>query len=59
MPPKYQLTHGQILHGFQYEDDYWGMQPTASMASKAELAWQFLHVDANRMVKGFGLEWLV
>ncbi len=28
MPPKYQLTHGQILHGFQYEDDYWGMQPT-------------------------------
>ena len=27
-PPKYELTHGQILHGFQYDDEYWGIQPT-------------------------------
>ncbi len=28
MPGKYSLTHGQIRHGFQYRDEYWGKQPT-------------------------------
>jgi hypothetical protein len=28
MPGKYSLTHGQIKHGFQFDDDYWGRQPT-------------------------------
>ncbi|MFO0975237.1 MAG: hypothetical protein U0996_02505 [Planctomycetaceae bacterium] len=28
MPGKYSLTHGQIRHGFQYTDEYWGKQPT-------------------------------
>ena len=26
---KYTLTHGQILHGFQYTDDYWKREPTS------------------------------
>lgn len=28
LPPRYVLIHGQIEHGFQYEDDYWKTQPT-------------------------------
>ncbi len=28
MPGQYQLTHGQIQHGFQYDDDFWKSQPT-------------------------------
>ncbi len=28
LPPKYELTHGQIQHGFQYDDEYWKSQPT-------------------------------
>ncbi len=28
MPAKYELTHGQILHGLQYDDEYWKRQPT-------------------------------
>ena len=27
-PAKYKLTHGQIQHGFQYDDVYWKTQPT-------------------------------
>jgi len=25
---KYSLSHGQIVHGFQFTDDYWKLQPT-------------------------------
>ncbi len=25
---RYKLTHGQIQHGFQYDDEYWRTQPT-------------------------------
>jgi len=25
---RYSLAHGQIMHGFQYTDDYWKLQPT-------------------------------
>ena len=28
IPAKKALTHGQIRHGFQFEDDYWKRQPT-------------------------------
>lgn len=28
LPAKVSLTHGQIRHGFQFEDDYWCRQPT-------------------------------
>ncbi len=28
LPGKYSLTHGQIRHGFQFDDDYWARQPT-------------------------------
>jgi hypothetical protein len=28
MPGRYSLLHGQIRHGFQYQDDYWKTQPT-------------------------------
>lgn len=28
IPAKKALTHGQIRHGFQYDDDYWKRQPT-------------------------------
>ncbi|MFN9294010.1 MAG: spermidine synthase [Planctomyces sp.] len=28
LPSKVSLTHGQIRHGFQFEDEYWCRQPT-------------------------------
>ena len=28
MPGRYSLLHGQIRHGFQYQDEYWKTQPT-------------------------------
>lgn len=28
LPAKVSLTHGQIRHGFQFEDEYWCRQPT-------------------------------
>ncbi len=28
LPPRLVLTHGQIDHGFQFDDDYWSGQPT-------------------------------
>ena len=28
LPCKYSLTHGQIRHGFPFDDDYWARQPT-------------------------------
>ena len=28
MPARYELTHGQIQHGCQFDDEYWKTQPT-------------------------------
>lgn len=35
MPPKKSLTHGQIRHGFQFDDDYWKRQPTTYYGRKS------------------------
>ena len=37
MPSLYRLMHGQIQHGFQYDDDYWGRQPTTYYGEESGL----------------------
>ncbi len=37
MPDKVSLTHGQIRHGFQFQDEYWGRQPTTYYAYESGL----------------------
>ncbi len=37
MPAQYQLTHGQIQHGFQFDDDYWKTQPTTYYGKESGL----------------------
>ncbi len=51
MPGQYQLTHGQIQHGFQYDDDYWKTQPTTYYGKESGLG---LAIQAVRERKGKG-----
>lgn len=38
LPPRYVLTHGQIEHGFQFDDEYWSKQPTTYYGPQSGLA---------------------
>ena len=37
MPSLHRLMHGQIQHGFQYDDEYWGRQPTTYYGEESGL----------------------
>lgn len=37
LPAKFSLTHGQIRHGFQFDDDYWSRQPTTYYGKESGL----------------------
>lgn len=38
---KYSLTHGQILHGFQFTDDFWKRQPTTYYGRESGIGMAF------------------
>jgi hypothetical protein len=49
MPSRYKLTHGQIQHGFQYDDEYWKTQPTTYYGEASGLG---LAIQTVRQRKG-------
>ena len=48
-PARYELTHGQIQHGCQFDDDYWRTQPTTYYGEVSGLG---LAIQSARERKG-------